>query len=244
MASWDDEEYDAELASSALKNSWDDEIEEDAFADSWENALDEAKPAQPTHKRVSLKQKIQEKEHKERLDLDAKAMAAVEEDDASKRERLKKVEQDNDMAHLTDLMGNADIHPRAAATKKLLQQKEAQPAKLSDFKVFHPTGKPEFETLRKTLVPILTDLSNVSSLQYSNLVTDLSRDLCKKLSMDQVRKVIATLNAVVSEKQREERANRGKKQKAQLKGVAGKKNESLDTKNYDEVSDLDDDDFM
>lgn len=57
MASWDDEEYDAELASSALKNSWDDEIEEDAFADSWENALDEAKPAQPTHKRVSLKQK-------------------------------------------------------------------------------------------------------------------------------------------------------------------------------------------
>lgn len=250
MSNWDDEDYDAELASSALQNSWDDEVEGDAFADSWENALDDDNKAKaaPTHKRVSLKQKIQEKEIKEREALDAKALAAVEEDDASKKERLKKLEQDNDMKNLNDLMGDADLHPRAAAAAKKQAREAAEaanaPAKLSDFKVFHPTNKAEFETLRKTLVPIVSDLNEVSNVQYSNLVTDLSRDLCKKLSMDQIRKVIATLNAVITEKQREERANRGKKQKAQLKGVAGKKNDGLDTQNYDDVSDLDDDDFM
>ncbi|VVT46405.1 uncharacterized protein SAPINGB_P001197 [Magnusiomyces paraingens] len=246
MSNWDDEDYDVDAASSALKASWDDEIEGDAL-DSWENALDEDdednKPKAPTHKRVPLKQKLKEKEEKERLELEAKALNLKEEDAQAKKERLKQVEQDNDMANLADLMGGADIHPRARANaNKEAVAAAPLPSKLSDFQVFHPSTKPEFETLRKTLVPILSDLNKVSNVHYANLVTDITRDLSKTLSQDQIRKIISTLNAVASEKQRAERANRGKKPKAQLKSSSAKMEDKLDTTNYDDG--LDDDDFM
>lgn len=246
MSNWDDEDYDPEVASSALKASWDDEEEDAEFA-SWENALDDddQKPKESTHKRVPLKQKIKEKEEKERLERESKALELKEEDDVSKKQRLRELEEENDMKNLGDLMGEADIHPKAKQTAKANESSSfaATPAKLSDFQVFHPTTKQEFETLRKTLVPILTDLATVSPLHYSNLTTDLARDLCKGLSQDQIRKVISTLNAVMTEKQRAERANRGKKPKAQLKGASAKINDDIDTTNYGD-DDFDDDDFM
>lgn len=244
MSNWDDDDYDVDTASSALKASWDDEIEGDAL-DSWENASDDDEPkaaAAPTRQRVPLKQKLKEKEEKERLELEANALALKEEDSAAKKERLKQVEQSNDMDNLADLMGGADVHPRSKQTSKVAAA-VATPAKLSDFQVFHPSTKQEFETLRKTIVPILSDTAPASNLHYSNLVTDIARDLCKPLNQDQIRKIVSTLNAVISDKQRAERANRGKKPKAQLKAASAKKEDKLDTTNYED-DDLDDDDFM
>ena len=150
------------------------------------------------------------------------------------------------MDNAADLIGDLNVHPRATQLEKekaaALERAAAAPAKLSDFQVFHPTNKNEFENLRKTLVPILTDLNQVSALHYSNLATDLSRDVCKPLTIDQIRKVVATLNALISEKLRQERANRGKKAKPQVKGISMKVDEAKDTTNYD---DFDDDlDFM
>lgn len=248
MSNWDDEDYDADLASSNLKASWDDE-EEDAAFDSWENALDDDDEKKaPARKHVPLKEKIKEREEKERLEREAKALALREENEAEKKERLKKLEQENDMANVADLMGDIDIHPRAKQTAKVTAaatQAAAGPSKLSDLKIFNPTNKQEFEDLRKTITPILKDLQKVSSIHYPNLVTDLSRDLTKTLNQDQIRKVISTLNAVLSEKQRADRANRGKKPKAQLKGLSSKVDESKDTTNYDDIpDDFGDDDFM
>lgn len=159
---------------------------------------------------------------------------------------MKKAELDADLAHAADLLGDLNVHPRAA---QLAKEKEAAaaaaaaaPAKLSDFQVFHPKTKQEFETLKKTLVPILTDLAPVSNMHYSNFATDLCRDTCKPLSVDQIRKVVSTLNALTSEKLRLERANRGKKAKPQVKGASAKIDDSKDLTNYDDFDD--DEDFM
>lgn len=198
-------------------------------------------------KRVSLAQKIKEREQKEREELEAAAVKGLaEEDESAKKERLKKAELEADLNHAADLIGDLNVHPRAAQLAKEKAEKAAAaaaaPAKLSDFQVFHPKTKTEFETLRKTLVPILTDLAEVSNLHYSNFVTDLCRDTSKALSVDQIRKVISTLNALSSEKLRQERANRGKKTKPQVKGASAKIDDSKDLTNYD---DFDDDvDFM
>lgn len=150
------------------------------------------------------------------------------------------------MNNAADLIGDINIHPRAAKLEKekadAAAKAAAGPAKLSDFQIFHPTNKTEFENLRKTLTPILADLNQVSAMHYSNLATDLSRDVCKPLTVDQIRKVVATLNALVSEKLRQERANRGKKAKPQVKGISMKVDDAKDMTNYD---DFDDDlDFM
>jgi translation initiation factor 3 subunit J len=62
------------------------------------------------------------------------------------------------------------------------------------------------------------------------------------LSSDQARKVTSTLNALTNDKQRDERANRGKKQKPLVKQASLKNDSSKDTTNYDDFDD--DDDFM
>lgn len=194
---------------------------------------------------MSLAQKIKDREQKEREQLEAAAVAArAEEDPLAKKERLKKAELEADLKNAADLIGDLNVHPRAAklAKEKAEAAAVAGPTKLSDLAVFHPKTKPEFETLRKTLVPILTDLNEVSNMHYSNFTTDLCRDTCKPMNIDQIRKVVSTLNALISEKLRQERANRGKKAKPQVKGMSSKVDDALDTTNYDDFDD--DDDFM
>lgn len=246
----DDEDYDPEAATSALKASWDDE-EDDDVLDSWEAALDDDTPKAPAApkapKRASLAQKIKEREDKERAALEAAAVSnRAEEDSLAKKERLKKAEQDADLDNVADLIGDLNVHPAAAKLAKekaaAAERAAAAPAKLSDFAVFKPKNKNEFETLRKTLVPILTDLNGVSNMHYSNFTTDVCRDISKPLSTDQIRKVVSTLNALISDKVRQERQNRGKKAKPQVKGASAKIDDTRDTTNYD---DFDDDlDFM
>lgn len=197
-------------------------------------------------KKVSIGKKIEERERKEREELEASAVKNLaDEDESAKRERLKKAELDADLDNAADLLGDIDIHPRAKKTAAVAAA-AAAPAptvqKLSDFQLFHPKTGPEFDKLRKTLVPILTDLSKVSTLHYSNFTTDLCRDTCKVLTTDQIRKVISTLNAVVSDKVKQERLNRGKKPKVQVRGASAKIDDAKDITNYD---DFDDDlDFM
>ncbi|KAF5096779.1 hypothetical protein D0Z03_001551 [Geotrichum reessii] len=252
MSNWDDEDYDPEVATSALKASWDDE-EDEAVLDDWEAALDDdedkpaVKPVAKAPKKVSIAQKIKEREQKDREERESAAVKNLaEEDSKAKKERLRKAELDADLNNAADLIGDINIHPRAAKLEKEKAEAAAKaaagPAKLSDFQIFHPVNKTEFENLRKTLTPILTDLNQVSAMHYSNFATDLSRDVCKPLSVDQIRKVVATLNALVSEKLRQERANRGKKAKPQVKGISMKVDDAKDMTNYD---DFDDDlDFM
>lgn len=136
------------------------------------------------------------------------------------------------------------MHPKAkaAAAAQPAAAPSNEPTKLSDLAIFKPSSKQEFENLRKTIVPLLTELSETSNLNYSNFVIELTRDLTKALNRDQIAKVTSTVNSVANEKQRQERQNRGKKQKPVAKAASLKVNEEKDTTNYD---DFDDDvDFM
>lgn len=212
------------------------------MAESWEAAGDsdeEEQSKEPTRKRVPMHLKIAEREQKEQLEREKAALAAKEEDAATRRARLQQAEVDADLNNAVSLLGSVDIHPRAQATKEVA--KVAEPGKLSDLTLFQPKNKQDFDKLRKTLVPLLTSLNEKHGLLFPNFAIEFSRDLCKPLSSDQTRKVASTVNAVVNEKQREERANRGKKPKPVIKQASAKIDDSKDTTNYD---DFDDDDFM
>ncbi|ANB11634.1 Hcr1p [Sugiyamaella lignohabitans] len=245
MSNWDDEDY--EVPVSAVQGKFDDE-EEDGVLDDWEAAgesEEESTPAGPTRVRVPMAQRVAEREKKEQEAREKAALAKSEEDAAAKKERLRKAEVDSDLNNAAALFGAVDIHPRAAATANAnaaAAASAATPGKLSDLTIFKPNTKAEFDALRKTLVPILTDLSEKSTLQFANFITDFVRDVCKPLTSDQARKVTSTLNALTNDKQREERASRGKKKpKPIAKDTSLKIDAKKDTTNYDE---FDDDDFM
>lgn len=231
------------------RNDFDDE-EEDGVLDSWEAGdSDEEKPAAPkapAKKKMSIQQKIAEREKKEREERERHAVAnkAAEDSDA-KKQREQKAQVDSDLNNAAALFGEVNLHPKAragAAVSAPEGSAAAGPTKLSDLAIFKPTNKQEFDNLRKTLAPLLNELSEKSNLQYGNFVVELTRDLAKSLTRDQIAKVNSTLNAVASEKQREERANRGKKKKPVAKAASLKVDENKDTTNYD---DFDEDvDFM
>lgn len=121
--------------------------------------------------------------------------------------------------------------------------------------LFHPENKQDFEKLRKKLGPIVAQTSNVSGLHYCNsFAIDFVRDVSKPLSLEQLRKLIATLSLLEKEKIKDERAQRmakvsataGKKKAKGRLGISQaslKKDDDKDTTNYDDYSD-DDDEFM
>ncbi|CAN6598612.1 eukaryotic translation initiation factor 3 subunit J [Trichomonascus vanleenenianus] len=240
MSNWDDEEeYNA-----PVRNNFEDEDEDDVV-DDWEAAEsseDENKPAAPTRKRVGIEQRIAEREAKEQTEREKAALELAEADEATKKQLRKQAEIESDLTNAATLFSSIDIHPRSLATQASSgTATPAGPAKLSDLAIFKPTTKQEFDNLRKTLAPLLCELAEVSSLQYGNFVTELCRDVCKAASIDQIRKVSSTLNALTNEKVREERANRGKKKKPVAKAASQKIDEAKDVTNYD---DFEDDDFM
>jgi translation initiation factor 3 subunit J len=230
----------------AARGNFDDE-EEDGILDSWEAAGEsedeEAKLSGPTRKRVPVQVRVSERERKEQEERERAALAAAEETEEAKRERLRKAEQDSDLNHAATLFGEIDIHPRAKAASPRPEPVAAGPAKLSDLAIFKPNTKQEYDSLRKTLVPIITDLhESAGSIQFAAFITDFVRDVCKPLTSDQARKVTSTLNALTNDKQREERANRGKKPKPTVKQATLKNDSSKDITNYDQFDD--EDDFM
>lgn len=93
---------------------------DDNVKESWEDSDDEKKketkkPAPVLKKKVPLKQKIAEKqaaEEKKRQEMEAKkANGDIEEveDEYTRRERLRKLELEADMANATDLFGSVTV---------------------------------------------------------------------------------------------------------------------------------------
>lgn len=152
-------------------------------------------------------------------------------DEKTRKQMLKEAELNADLNNAADLfdgLGVAD-HPRARAAaaaaanqQKVLTLSEDTP--LTAHPLFNPTSKQDFEKLRKSLGSTLKDLSEKSSLFYANgLAIDLARDICEPLTTEQIRKVISTLNALVTKKVKEERQNRLAKTGGTSLGGAGKK---------------------
>ena len=78
--------------------------------------------------------------------------------------------------------------------------------------------------------------------QYSYFIEELVRDLAVALSVDDIRKLISTLTAMMNEKQKAQKES-GKKKKSTKKSVKTVGGSGVDTTNYDDVYD-DFDDFM
>jgi translation initiation factor 3 subunit J len=283
---WDDEDFDIPTNnSSAAAASWEDEEDDDPVLESWDidpeeeerkkkaaKAAEAAKKAEIKAKEDALKAKkaAKRKELEEFDQLDTK----------TRKEMLRKAELNADLNNAADLFGGLGVaedeqedfdineHPRERANKQKLAAAAAasKPAltkdtPLEEHPLFQPTNKAEYEKLRKTLGTSLTKLGTDSPLLYSSsLAIDLIRDLSQPLSVENLRKVISTLNVVIKEKEKQERQARLKKAGGTATGGAGKKKAKpaarpnvggggfkkdafadLDDGQFD---DLDDDDFM
>jgi translation initiation factor 3 subunit J len=232
--SWDDEDFDIQT-SSAPTASWEDEVvDDDPVLESWDIDSDEER-----EKEKAKKLELNAKKAEQKAKLDAKKKGKDKTlleidlvDEKTRKEMLKQAELNADLNHAADLfdgLGVAD-HPRARANNNnnnlnnnaVLKLNADTP--LTAHPLFNPTTKQDFEKLRKSLGSTLKQLAEQSSLFYANgLAVDLARDVCEPLNVEQLRKVVSTLNAMVTQKVKDERNNRLKKTGGTSLGGAGKK---------------------
>lgn len=228
----DDEDFDIPASKpAAVAASWEDEeVDDEPVLESWDVDSDEErekekkakaeKDAMKAAQKAKMDAKKNGKKDKTLLEIDLV-------DEKTRREMLKQAELNADLNNAADLfdgLGVAD-HPRARAnqsTPRGLTLSADTP--LTAHPLFTPTTKQDFEKLRKNLGSTLHELSEKSALFYANgLAIDLARDICEPLTVEQIRKVISTLNAMVQKKIKEERQNRLKKTGGTSLGGAGKK---------------------
>lgn len=277
--SWDDEDFDIPTTApkATATASWEEE-EEDDVLESWD--IDEEEVARKKKEADDLKKKQKEELKKKQEEAKAKKLGKKtgepdpmdEVDEATRRELLKQAELSSDLNNAADLFGGLGVagdddfdinaHPRERIAKAAAAVASRAPAMtkdtpLEDHPLFQPSNKQEFEKLRKAVGTALTRLAEDSLMNYSSaLAVDLIRDLVQPLSVENLRKVISTLNVVLKDKERLERQARLKKTGGTASGGAGKKKAKPAARpnvgafkkdafdGMDDNYDLDDDDFM
>ncbi len=225
----------------STRRKFDDEEDDSDVLDSWDAAEDseverekakvaaerQAKAdAEAAANKKSKAQRIAEKkaEHARRLAEESEDDSS-EEDQATRRERLRRTEQESDLKHAEDLFGNIGIsNSRKVTTAANAVQVDSKDptatVDLTSLPLFDPKTKLQFEKLRDTLVPVISN--NSKKAQYVIFLQEFTKQLAKDLPSDQIKKIASSLTALSNEKMKEEKLAEkgGKKSKAQKTKVA------------------------
>lgn len=271
---WDEEDSDDSSSSGspavgaaavAARRKFDDEEDDGDVLDSWdaddsdaerekERKAEEAKKKAAAAAAAAKKPKSQRiAEHQaERAQqkADADNYEEYEETESEKRERLRRTEQEADLAHAADMFGDIGISAGRAKSRPATVVVDANdPTKtvdISKLPLFQPKTKAQFETLRTSITPLIS--ANAKNPHYSLFLQDFTKALAKEMNSEQIKKLASSMTALGNEKMREEKAadKGGKKTKAaktKTSLVTGRANVA-DTTTYDDNDDFGDDDFM
>lgn len=172
------------------------------------------------------------------------------EDEASKRERLRKTEQDADLKHAEDLF-SASMGPNKRGAKAIVIENKEKPGEtidLSSISLFKPATKTQFEGLSEVLVPLLRASSNKP--HYAIWVQNFCKQITQDLPSTEIKKAASTLTALSNEKMKAEKEaeksgkrSKAAKTKTTLAGAGRDMGRGVaDTTAYDDG--LDEEDFM
>lgn len=203
-------------------DSWDaaedSEVEREKAKAAAERKAKEEAEAKANHK--SKAQRIAEKQAEKARRLAEESEESSEEDETTRRERLRRTEQESDLKHAEDLFGNIGISNKrkvtTAANAVVIDAKDpTATVDLTSLPLFDPKTKLQFEKMRDTLVPVISN--NSKKAQYILFLQEFTKQLAKDLPSDQIKKIASSLTALSNEKMKEEKAAEkgGKKSKAQ-----------------------------
>ncbi|XP_016133206.1 eukaryotic translation initiation factor 3 subunit J-A isoform X1 [Sinocyclocheilus grahami] len=209
--SWDADSFEAEepIKKAAGHDKWEGEDEDDDVKDNWDDDEEEEKEeeekkseAKPAEKK-KLGEKIKEKENVQRQKQEEllkqfelqESESSTELTPEEEKLRVKKLQEDSDLELAKEAFG--------VVSNNVTGIDAMSPSTKEDFT--------EFERLLKEKIS-----SYEKSIHYSSFLETLFRDLCLSLEVEDLKKISNSLTVLLSEKQRQEKANKGKKKK---KGV-------------------------
>lgn len=203
-------------------DSWDAAEDSEAEAEKAKKAT-EAKAKLDADAAANKKSRAQRIEEKRMVNMRRKMeegeddSSSEDEDAATKRERLRRTEQDSDLKHAEDLFGNIGINKDRSAAKPTVTTDPSDPTSaidLSSIPLFNPTTKDQFLKLREILVPLLT--ANSKKAQYTLFLREFSKQIVNDLSSEEIKKIASGLTTLSNERMKEEKVAEkgGKKTKA------------------------------
>ncbi|XP_051975732.1 eukaryotic translation initiation factor 3 subunit J-A isoform X2 [Xyrauchen texanus] len=211
--SWDADSFEPEVPvkKAAVHDKWEGEDEDDDVKDNWddeeeEETVEEKKTgteAKPTEKK-KLSDKIKEKENLQRKKQEALKMHSEEsknsteltpEEELAEKLRVKKLQEDSDLELAKEAFGLVSNN-------------------VTGIDAMSPSSKEDFTEFERLLREKISPYEK--SIHYSSFLESLFRDLCLSLEVDDLKKINNSLTVLLSEKQRQEKQNKGKKKK---KGV-------------------------
>jgi len=238
MASWDDEEFEpSEAVVRATNDHWDGEDQdEDDLKDNWDDDEEEEKSAPAAQQSQPKKKKkladiIKEKEEKKRQELLAKKLEEennnkelTPEEALEEKLRRQRLQEESDLEIAKDMLGIEDIPGQKTIDN------------------FNPMNKEEFQELSNMIVQKLAKFEQRS--EYSQFLETLVRDCCAGSDADEIKKISNTLNLLVQEKQKMNKAIKGKKKTPGTKKTLASGKGMNDDMNYGDDYYNEFDDFM
>jgi len=247
-ARWEDEDEDDSSSEESVqaqpapvvvapRRKFEDEEDSDDVADNWDEAEDSEVEREKAAKAAAAKAKAdaeaaankkpksqrleerREEHRRKKLAEEDEDTSSEDEDLATKRAKALKAEQDADLKHAQELLGDVGLgtKTRSAPNKALIIEDKSNPGQtidLSTLAIFNPSTRPQFDALSATLVPLLTASSNKA--HYSLWIQDFVKRICADLPSTEIKKAASGLTALSNEKLKEEKAQDkgGKKSKA------------------------------
>jgi translation initiation factor 3 subunit J len=181
--------------------------------------------AEAAANKKSKAQRVEEhrQQNLRRRQEDEEESSSEDEDEAVKRARLKQTEQEADLKHAQDLLGDVGLGaktrsaPRAMVSTAKGGSDELDPdasVDLGALPLFNPKTKTQFQSLSEALTPLISGLHKNG--HYSLFVQEFAKNLVRDLPSTEVKKIATALSTLSNEKLKEEKAAEkgGKKTKA------------------------------
>ncbi|RMD44322.1 hypothetical protein DV735_g879, partial [Chaetothyriales sp. CBS 134920] len=260
-----DESVDVPVA--APRKKFNDEEDSDDVADNWDEEEDSDEERAKTEKAKleaaakakadaeaakSHKTKSQRREEqieaRRRAKFAAEYAESAEEDEATRRARLRQQEKDADLHNAADLLGSVGGVSDKRAVKPVVvadPKTQGKAIDLSSMPLFKPANKTQFEALGAALVPLLR--VSATKPHYALWLPTFVKQIAQDLPSAEIKKLASAVTALSNEKMKEEKAQdkSGKKTKAQQTKTSlnAGRGGAVDTEAYDDDG-LDDGDFM
>ena len=143
------------------------------------------------------------------------------------------------MRHAEDLFGDLSVSKDRSTSKAVTLGDPSDPTQtidLSNLPLFNPNTKDQFLKLRETLIPLLA--ANNKKAQYTLFMQEFTKQICKDLPSDQIKKIASGLTTLSNEKMKEEKAAEkgGKKTKAQKTKAVLQADRGIASKSYADTS--------
>lgn len=177
---------------------------------------DAAAKAAHKSKTARIAERLAEKARRREMDEED---TSDSEDEATRRARLRRTEIDSDLAHAEDLFGDLQVtNTRRNPVKPVTLSHPKDPNQtidLTTLPIFNPATKDQFTKLRDALTPLLS--ANSKKAHYTLFMQEFTKQICKDLPSDQIKKIASGLTTLSNEKMKEEKLAEkgGKKTKAQ-----------------------------